>query len=249
MAPPPGLAIALAHWTSNYPTRTNADLVGQLKARGLITHSKVERALASIDRANYVPKNQVASAYEDRPLPIGHGATISAPHMHATCLELLVGYLRPDSNALDVGSGSGYLAAAMAMLMADGGQPQGKVLGVEHLEELVRDSERNIATERNRILDRTVVLRHGDGRLGDAEHAPYTAIHVGAASQGIPEELVRQLAVGGRMVVPVEEEDGQYLTVVDKVAEGEVQVSRRFRVTYVPLTDESHYRSGRWRIN
>jgi protein-L-isoaspartate(D-aspartate) O-methyltransferase len=100
-------------------------------------------ALTALDRANFVPPAAVDHAYQDTPLCIGHGATISAPHMHAMCLELLDAQLQPGAHVLDVGSGSGYLTAAMAVLVGE----TGVVVGIEHVPQLTEWSKDNVAKQ------------------------------------------------------------------------------------------------------
>ncbi|KAH9924834.1 Pcmt1-prov protein [Amylocystis lapponica] len=164
------------------------------------------QAMSKVDRANYVYNK--ASAYEDLPQPIGHGATISAPHMHAHTVENLLPLLCPGARVLDIGSGSGYL-------VADGA---GTVVGIEHVPELV---------------DWMVA---GDGRKGYPDAGPYDVIHVGAAAPTMPAELVEQLACPGRMFIPVGTVAAAIVQ-VDKDADGNVTQQELFDVMYVPLTD------------
>merc|ERR1719217_1669778 len=100
-------------------------MVRRLKARGVVTADAVEKAMLATDRCNYAPRD----AYADQPQPIGHNATISAPHMHAHALELLADFLTPGARALDVGCGSGYLCACMAEMVG----PSGLVVGIDYL--------------------------------------------------------------------------------------------------------------------
>ncbi len=194
-----------------------------MRAAGLIQTEVVARAMGHVDRAHYVTDKR--RAYEDSPSPIGFNATISAPHMHAYAAEHLVPYIKQGSKVLDVGSGSGYLAAVFHHLIeAAGGH--GQVVGVEHISDLTKQSLKNLEADGlgTFLQGGGIHIITGDGRLGLPEHAPYDAIHVGAAARGIPEALVQQLAPGGRMFIPVEDSqgDGQHIWHVDKHADGTV---------------------------
>ena len=141
--------------------------------------------MSTIDRGDFIQ----TQPYKDCPQKIGFNATISAPHMHCYALEWLVGHLNPGSNALDVGSGTGYLTLAMALMV--GQDTPGVVVGIEHIPELVSDSVRNIRTNWAHLLDSGKIhMVAGDGRAGYPSHAPYSAIHVGAAAPSIPEDLI-----------------------------------------------------------
>ena len=120
--------------------RTNDELVDNLYRNEIITEHRVARAMKSVDRANYVAmKEPSIDPYQDSPQPIGYGATISAPHMHAHCLQELSRWLVPGAKVLDVGSGTGYLTALFAEMVT----PDGVVVGVDHVDELVRASREN----------------------------------------------------------------------------------------------------------
>mmetsp|Transcript_63576 Transcript_63576/g.143513 ORF Transcript_63576/g.143513 Transcript_63576/m.143513 type:complete len:243 (-) Transcript_63576:114-842(-) len=214
--------------------RSNTGLVDNLVRTGMCKGGRVEAALRSLDRGCYV-RNR-ATAYEDSPQSIGHGVTISAPHMHAACLNLLEPYLRPGMRALDCGSGSGYLTAAMMAMVSEGGA-NGAAFGLECIEQLVPWSLANVRKDGKAhwIADTDhFQIRHGDGSRGWAEQGPFNAIHVGAAAPFVPKPLVEQLAQPGRMVIPVGRLR-QDLMVVDKDADGTVEVTRKMGVHYVPF--------------
>jgi len=222
--------------------RSNAGLISNLKNVGLIVTKRVEDAMRSIDRAHYTKYG----AYEDSPQPLGYGATISAPHMHAEMLERLEPFLKPGSKALDVGSGSGYLAACMSMLVTEGGA-SGKVIGIEHIPELVDMAIKNVKQDHPELLESKVLeFTVGDGRKGLISEAPFDAIHVGAASPEIPQDLVDQLKAGGRMIIPVGPENGaQRLIQVDKDENNHVTQKKITDVRFVPLTSKEHQLAGR----
>ena len=180
---------------------------------------------------------------QDSPAPLSHGQTISAPHMHAAALELLEAQLVPGAKCLDVGSGSGYLAAAMALLVA----PGGSVLGIDKYASLVEASQASAARALPAEVVASITLRAGNvlapGALEGAG-GPWDAIHVGAAAAALPAALVAALAPGGRLVCPVGPDvtagftdEGQVLKVVDKDADGVVTSEDVMGVRFVPLTE------------
>ncbi|QDZ22546.1 protein-L-isoaspartate O-methyltransferase [Chloropicon primus] len=225
--------------------KDNASLVEALRGNEILRSASVANAMLLVDRGLYCTKDG-GRAYVDAPQAIGAAATISAPHMHAYCLELMRDHLKPGARCLDVGSGSGYLTAIMAHMVDGGGVGgrRGKATGIEHIPELVEESRRNARRDPKTaplLESGALELLVGDGRLGHAVGGPYDCIHVGAAASEVPAALTEQLAEGGRLVVPVGQEgETQNLCVIDRKGDGSLATEEVMRVVYVPLCSKSH---------
>jgi len=220
---------------------TNGELIENMHGSNLIKSKAVKDAFAKVDRKNYVLDK--GSAYVDSPQSIRYGATISAPHMHAYAAEHLLSFLKPGGKVLDVGSGSGYTCAIFHHLVSPNveGQPNGKVVGIDHIPELVAYSLDNL---RNDGLGNAIganppliEVHASDGREGWPSGGPYDAIHVGAAAFPVPKPLIQQLASPGRMFIPVGDND-QKIVVIDKDENGKVVEKELFGVRYIPLTNK-----------
>lgn len=186
-----------------------------------VTDRAVLAAMAAVPRHLFVPPSHRDQAYEDIPLPIGLGQTISQPYIVALMTQAL--RLTPGSRVLEVGTGSGYQAAILACITPN-------VRSVETLAELARAAE-----ERLHALGYAVEVRAGDGRLGWPEHAPYDGIIVTAAAPDVPPALVAQLAEGGRLVIPVGETAwDQTLWLIEKFG-GRLHREFLAEVRFVPL--------------
>ena len=195
----------------------------QIEARG-VRDPRVLAAMRKILRHRFVPESLAGEAYQDHPLPIGRGQTISQPYIVAIMTELLAP--QPGEKILEIGTGSGYQAAVLAELGA-------RVFSIEIVPELAESARRTLAeTGYGQV---TVI--QGDGWLGHAAEAPYDAILVTAAPERVPEELVKQLRVGGRMVLPVGDHR-QRLRVLEKTAEG-IRERDLFEVRFVPMVEGS----------
>jgi protein-L-isoaspartate(D-aspartate) O-methyltransferase len=185
---------------------------------------RVMRAMATVERHHFVPAELRDHAYENRPLPIGHGQTISQPYIVALMTDLLD--LEAGDVVLEVGSGSGYQAAILSPLVA-------RVYTVEIIKPLATQA----AERMKRLGFSNVEVRHADGYEGWAEHAPYDAIIVTAAASHVPPPLIRQLKPGGRMVIPVGGGFAtQQLVFVRKDRDGKVTTRLVLPVAFVPLT-------------
>lgn len=183
----------------------------------------VMRAIASVPREQFIPERLRRHAYVNEPLPIGGGQTISQPYIVALMTDLLDP--DPDDVVLDVGTGSGYQAAVLSLLVR-------QVYGIEVLEGLA-----TAAAERLRRLGYTnVEVRPGDGNAGWPEHAPFDGILVAAAARHVPPALIEQLRPGGRMVIPVGWRGvEQKLLRIVKDDAGDVQERNVLPVAFVPL--------------
>ena len=192
----------------------------QLLPRG-ITDESVLKAMGKVPRHRFVPADLTESAYEDRPLPIGEGQTISQPYMVALmtqCLEL-----KGDESVLEIGSGSGYQAAILAELAR-------QVYTIERIEELCNRSSEIL----NTLGYVNVNLKVGDGSEGWPKFAPYDGIMVTAGSPEIPEVLAEQVNEGGRFVIPVGGYYSQELAVVHKI-HGNLERKDVCGCVFVPL--------------
>jgi protein-L-isoaspartate(D-aspartate) O-methyltransferase len=204
-----------------------ARLVDELTREGVIKSERVRKALLSVPREEFVLPEYRMMAYEDRPLPLFAGATISAPHMVAIMCELIEP--RSGMKILEVGAGSGYHAAVCAEAI----ERRGKVYTIEIVKELAVYAAQNI--ERLGYWG-VVEVFHGDGRRGLERHAPFDAVIVTAAASGIPRTLVDQLRDGGVLVIPVEEGAGQVLYRVVKRGE-KIEKRAITYVLFVPLRE------------
>jgi protein-L-isoaspartate(D-aspartate) O-methyltransferase len=185
---------------------------------------RVHAAMTEVPRHEFVPREQRSAAYRNRPLPIGHGQTISQPFIVALMTELL--QLEKTDKVLEVGTGSGYQAAILSVLA-------GEVYTIEILPELGQMARANL----ERLGYRNVSTKIGDGYQGWAEHAPFDAIIVTAAPNHVPPPLVAQLKPGGRMVIPVGGFD-QELILLTKHADGTATTTLIAPVRFVPLIRE-----------
>jgi protein-L-isoaspartate(D-aspartate) O-methyltransferase len=198
----------------------------QIEARD-VGDPRVLAAMRSVPRHEFVPAGERDHAYEDRPLPIGQGQTISQPYIVAVMSELL--HLRGSEKVLEVGTGSGYQAAVLSRLARE-------VYTIEIVPELAKRAEADL----RRLSFANVHVRAGDGYRGWPEQAPFDAIIVTAAPGHVPQPLVDQLAVGGRMVLPVGDVF-QELVLVTRDERG-VKQERLLGVRFVPMTGEAQRR-------
>lgn len=195
----------------------------QIAARG-VTDKATLMAMRKVERHRLVPQGQVADAYEDRPLPIGHGQTISQP--------FIVGYMtevirpRPGMKVLEIGTGSGYQAAVLAEIVDE-------VYTIEIVEPLYKTAKTNLSE----LGYTNINVKLADGFYGWEEHAPFDAIVVTAASEFIPPPLIEQLKEGGKMVIPVGAPfTAQHLMLIEKKKDGKWNTKNLLPVRFVPFT-------------
>ena len=194
----------------------------QIRQRG-VTDPRVLDAMRSVPRERFVPADAVARAYDDSPLAIGFGQTISQPYIVAYMTEALA--VEPTHRVLEIGTGSGYQAAVLGLLARE-----------VYTIEIVAPLAKMAATVLRDLGYKNVQVREGDGYAGWPEHAPFDRIMVTAAPDEIPQPLIDQLAPGGRLVIPVGAQgDTQWMTIVEKTAMG-VAERRTIPVQFVPFT-------------
>jgi len=198
-------------------------LVDRLAGREKIADVRVLDAMASVPRHAFVPVHERPDAYADRPLPIGEGQTISAPHMVAIMADLLE--LRPDDRVLEIGTGCGYHAGVTAEIVG-----AENVLSVEYHEKLAEEA-------RERLGDlgyEGVLVRAGDGKEGWSDHAPYDRAYLTCAAPEFPDAVVEQVRPGGLLVAPIGT-GRQTLVRARKRADGELDRERHGGVRFVRL--------------
>lgn len=196
----------------------------QLRSRG-ISDQRVLEAMARVPRHEFAPPRYRDQAYEDHPLPIGEGQTISQPYMVAIMLEALC--LQAGDRALEVGTGSGYVTALLAELTVE-------VVSVERHQALADGAQQLL----DRLGYRNVRVIRGDGSRGFAQGAPYDAVMVSAAAPRVPPELIEQLAEGGRLIIPVGWDDAQQLQLIVK-RDGQPRTMLRELCRFVPLVSDN----------
>ena len=201
--------------------RTRARMVDRLRQKG-IANEKVLQAMAAVPRHIFVEEALASRAYEDTALPLGLGQTISQPYIVARMVELLLNGRAGLGKTLEVGTGCGYQAAVLAQLTDE-------VYAVERIEQLLAKAKLNLRA----IQQFKVRLKYADGQFGLPEAAPYDTIIGAAAASVVPKALLQQLALGGRMLLPVGGSD-QFLLLIERRAQGYVE-TRLDSVRFVPL--------------
>ena len=203
--------------------RTRARMVERLREGG-IRDERVLRAMAGVPRHLFVEEALASRAYEDTALPIGFGQTISQPYVVARMIEALIEGKAP-ANVLEVGTGCGYQAAVLAQVFRE-------VYSIERIKGLLERARRNLLGLKLTNLR----LAHGDGYAGLDAAAPFQAVVVAAAAREVPEALLRQLAAGGRMVLPLHSGNGgaQRLVLIERSGRGFVE-SELDPVRFVPM--------------
>ena len=202
----------------------NRMVEGQIKNRG-IHDERIIQAMIEVPRHRFVDQEQQLYAYDDRPLPIGYGQTISQPYIVALMIEALIP--APSHRVLEIGTGSGYAAAVSSRVVAE-------VYSIETVKPLFET-----ATKRMKELGyANVHLRCGDGTKGWPDAAPFDGILVSAGAPVVPKSLVEQLTPGGRLVIPVGGRINQSLLRITRAADGQLLQEELAMVRFVPLVGE-----------
>lgn len=205
----------------------------QIRCRG-VSDNQVLHAMLSVPRHLFVGESDRSRAYQDRPLPIGHNQTISQPYIVAAMCAALK--LDKSSKVLDIGTGSGYAAAVLSEI-AD------RVISIERVPELVDLARENLA----RAGYPAVELHCGDGSLGMSSEAPFDAIVAAAGAPALPDRLQDQLAIGGRLVIPVgPSQDRQSLVRITRVSEDDFETENLGDVRFVPLVGDDGWNTPYW---
>jgi protein-L-isoaspartate(D-aspartate) O-methyltransferase len=187
--------------------------------------TRVMQAMGEVPREKFVPPNMQGAAFENGPLPIGHGQTISQPYIVALMTDLLAP--EADHKILEIGTGCGYQTAILSRLCA-----------TVYTVEVVRELAETAADRLQSLGYRNVEFHIGNGYAGWPDHAPYDGIIVTAAASRIPSALVEQLKPGGRLVIPVGEPYGfQHLVLVEKDGQDEIRTRTILGVAFVPLVE------------
>jgi protein-L-isoaspartate(D-aspartate) O-methyltransferase len=216
------LLLLLLLWAPDPYARRRAMLVQEhIENRG-IRNPEVLRVIRAVPRHEFVPSDMREFAYEDRPLSIGYGATISQPYIVAAMSELL--NPKPHHKVLEIGTGSGYQAAILAHLVRD-------VYTIEIVPELAKSAAETL----RRLSYKNVYVRQGDGYKGWPEQAPFDGIILTAAPPQVPQALINQIKPGGVLVAPVGAAMDQQLIVVEKLMDGQIRRRTVFPVMFVPM--------------
>lgn len=204
--------------------RTRDRLVKRLQAGGISNADVLER-IRNVPRHLFVDEALASRAYEDTALPIGHSQTISQPYVVARMTEALIS-AGPVKKVLEVGTGCGYQTAVLAPLV-------GQIYGIERIAPLLHRARQTLFE----LGIKNVRLKHGDGWKGWPEEAPFDGILVAAAPETIPQDLIDQLAVGGRLIIPVGGRGGQELLQLTKGVGGTIDRESLGLVSFVPLLE------------
>jgi protein-L-isoaspartate(D-aspartate) O-methyltransferase len=194
----------------------------QIKARG-VTHTGTLKALREVPRHKFVPLDRRSSAYNDSPLPIGHGQTISQPYIVAFMTEVIKP--KKEFKVLEIGTGSGYQAAVLSRIVDT-------VYTIEIIEPLYKSAKKRF----EELNYTNIEVKHGDGYYGWEEKGPFDAIVVTAAAEFVPPPLLKQLKDGGRMIIPVGTRFSTQQLVLLENKKGDIRSKNMMFVRFVPFT-------------
>lgn len=218
-----GLWLIALPWQEDvYQAKRESMVKQQIERRG-VKDEAVLKAMRTVKRHEFVPADQTANAYEDRPLPIGHGQTISQPYIVAYMTEVIKP--KPAFKVLEIGTGSGYQAAVLAAIVRE-------VYTIEIIPALGKSAIDNLKKTNNS----KVQVKTADGYHGWKEHAPYDAIVVTAASEHIPPPLIAQLKEGGKMVIPVGPSFMTQMLILVEKKKDTITSKNLLPVAFVPFT-------------
>ncbi|MFP3143874.1 MAG: protein-L-isoaspartate O-methyltransferase [Caldisphaera sp.] len=224
----------------NYIYQQKIRLINYLKEGGFIKTEKVEEAMINVDRSIFVPQKYINESYEDKPLPIGYGQTISAPSIVAYMTELLE--LREGDKVLEIGTGSGYQTAILSYIVKE----KGLIISIERIKELSEIAYKNLE---KLGLHKNVNFIVGDGSIGYENDKPYDRILITAASPKIPNFIYDQLKNGGIAVMPVGSIEEQKLVVLKKDELGKITIEYNISVIFVPLIGYNGFKISNNEIN
>ncbi|MGD8708267.1 MAG: protein-L-isoaspartate(D-aspartate) O-methyltransferase [Nitrosopumilaceae archaeon] len=208
--------------TENYLAKIEV-LICTMKNTGFLTDDDVENAIRNTPRHLFVPDSQKNEAYENAPVPIMNGQTISQPSVVARMTEWL--NLKEGNKVLEIGSGSGWQSAILANLVGSG-----KIFTIERHPQLAKFAKKNL----EKLQIKNVQIIHGDGNLGLPEESPFDRILITAACKKVPEKLLQQLAVDGLLLAPVGE-NIQSLVLLKKTSDGIIEVKNQKGYVFVPF--------------
>jgi len=198
-------------------------LINVMKNTGFLTDPKVEFSIKKATRHNFVPESQKKIAYENMPIPIMEGQTISQPSVVARMTEWLD--IKENQKVLEIGSGSGWQSAILANLVG-----KGKIFTIERHEKLANFAKENL----KKMKVKNVEIIHGDGNLGLPQESPFDRIIITAACKSIPQALIDQLVLGGLLIAPVGKEF-QSLILIKKTSNGFKELKKQEGYVFVPL--------------
>lgn len=205
-------------------------LVEKLLSYGYIKTEEVKNAMLKVPREEFIPPENKQYAYNDQPLPIGKGQTISAPHMVAVICETL--QIKKGMKILEIGAGLGYNAAVVAELIGPGGH----LFTTERIEPLAQKAEENL---KRTGYDKCVTVIHTDGTKGLKQEAPFDRIYGTASAPKVPEPLQEQLKIGGRLLTPIGPQSYfQELICISRVSEDKYESRKLGGVAFVPMIGE-----------
>jgi protein-L-isoaspartate(D-aspartate) O-methyltransferase len=205
-------------------------LVENLLSYGYIKSEEVKEAMLKVPREEFIPPENKHYAYKDQPLPIGEGQTISAPHMVAMICDTLK--LKKGMKVLEVGTGFGYNAAVVAEMIG----PEGHLFTTERIETLAQKAEENL---KRTGYDKCVTVVHTDGTSGLKEEAPFDRIYATASAPKVPEPLMEQLKIGGRLLAPIGPQNYfQELICIFRKSKDKYESRKLGGVAFVPMIGE-----------